>query len=511
MWWAISAILAITGAVVQLRYLTLSQNNAYVLPKSVRFIKFYLYTSLAVVVVFIFSALSVLIEEKIVYATLFLTVFSLIIILCKIFSYRTKFKFTERGTIYFIFSLFLHIFEVSIIAVLVKKPSIIALTICPVILAEPLIIAFVSCVLNFVYNRKNANFISKQKDKVIRISPIIVGITGSYGKTSCKNILKNFLSDDFRVCCTEKNYNTPIGVALTAEKMSNDVEIFIAEFGARKRGDIKELCTLFSPSYGIITGVCEQHTETFGSLEDVYKEKFELARSVYENGGTCVFNGNDKNVLRMWREYRGKKIVAASYKKGDVYADEITLDSTGSRFTLNVRDKKYLCKTALLGRHNIQNIVMCAALAVELGCDVEKIVKKIENLPQVPHRLEYTFANGVYILDDGYNGNVYGIRSAFEVLSVFPKRHVVVSQGIVELGEKAAETNENIGRELACVADVAILSGVNAKYIEKGLKSKNFQGRIIIAKNMKCVKKCIKSTVKIGDTVLLQNDVSDIY
>lgn len=511
MWWIISVFLTITGVIALLRYLTLSQNNGYVLPKSKSFFRFYIATSLCVSVIYILSVLAILVEEKIIYAATILSILYAISLSIKFFSYRIKFKFTSRGRKNFIFSLFSLIFALSIIAIFVKKPNIFALAICPVLLGEPLIIGIVLTLSNIHYDRKNTRFINEQKERLKSISPLVVGITGSYGKTSCKNILKNLLSDDFNVHCTDKNFNTPMGVALSVEKLPSDAEIFIAEFGARKTGDINELCTLFPPNYGIITGVCEQHTETFGSIEDICREKFVLAQSVSDNGGTCVFNGNDKNVLRMWKDYKGKKIVASSFKKGDVYAVDISLGASGSKFNLVVDGKAYPCRTSLLGRHNVQNVVMCVALALELGCKVEKLVEKIENLPQTPHRLEYTFANGVYILDDGYNGNIVGVKSSLEVLASFPGRHIVVSQGIVELGRKAAEINETVGRELSEVADVVILCGVNSKFIEKGLKNRNFQGRIIMAKNMKNVKKCIGETVKIGDTILLQNDVPDIY
>ena len=465
----------------------------------------------AVCLCFVLTALATFVCDELVYAALSVAAITAFLSLLRIFTYRTKFKFTDRGIIYAIISYFCYFLITAFLLIFIKNTYVMALAVCPVILGSPLIIKLIEMPLNKAYEDKNRKFIYAQKEKLSAINPIVIGITGSYGKTSCKKMLEFFLSDKFSVASTDKNFNTPMGVALSVEKLTGNEQVFIAEFGARKVGDIGELCSLFPPDYGIITGMCGQHLEYFGSLGNIYEEKFKLAKAVASRNGTCVFNINDKNVLKMWKEHRGKKVSAGSFKRADVYASDISLSEKGSEFVLNAGGKGYKCKTALLGRHNIQNIVMCAALAIELGCEIENIVKKIEKLPQIKHRLEYIRANGVHILDDAYNGNVYGVRSALEVLSFFPGRHIVVSQGIVELGTDAERINGGVGRELCTSADVVILCGVNAKYILKGLKSRNFAGRIIKARNFKEVQKRIKENVKYGDTLLLQNDIPDLY
>ena len=446
-----------------------------------------------------------------VYAAISVSYLALVILSVKNILYRTKFKFTDRGIIYILFSEIAFFLIVSFILIFTKNVAIKVLALYPVIMSIPLIIKIVELPLNCYYTKKNRKYIYEQKRRLEQLKPIVIGITGSYGKTSCKKILEFLLSEKFCVATTEKNYNTPLGVALSVEKLTGSEQIFIAEFGARKVGDIGELCELFTPDYGILTGVCEQHLESFGTAENIYKEKFKLALCVSKRGGTCVFNINDKNVFRMWREHRGKKISAGSYKKGDVYASEIELMYNGSAFILNFGNNKYLCKTKLLGRHNIQNIVMCAAMARELGCSPDEIVKRIELLQPIEHRLEYIYANGVHILDDAYNANTYGVKSSLEMLKLFPGRHIVVSQGIVELGSISSRINEAIGEELSEVSDIVILCGPNSKFILLGLKNKNYAGRIIRAKSFKEVQKIISCTVKKGDTLLLQNDIPDIY
>ena len=511
MFWGTAAAIIFSGAIAQLRFLCLSQNNSYRLPCGRAVLSFYIPFSFGLILSFVLTVFSATVNYEFIYAAISVSYLALVILLVKNILYRTKFKLTNRGKKYIIICEFTYFLIVIFIILLVKNTIIMVLSLYPVIMSIPLIIKVIEIPLNCYYHKKNNKFIYSQKNRLEQLKPIVIGITGSYGKTSCKKILEFLLFEKFCVTTTEKNFNTPLGVALSVEKLTGSEQIFIAEFGARKVGDIDELCNLFPPDYGILTGVCEQHLESFGTAENIYKEKVKLALSVAQRGGTCVFNINDKNVFKMWREHRGKKISAGSYKKGDVYASEIELMYNGSAFILNFGNDKYLCKTKLLGRHNIQNIVMCAAMARELGCSPDEIVKRIELLQPIEHRLEYIYANGVHILDDAYNANTYGVKSSLEMLKLFPGRHIVVSQGIVELGSISSRINEAIGEELSEVSDIVILCGPNSKFILLGLKNKNYAGRIIRAKNFKEVQKIISCTVKKGDTLLLQNDIPDIY
>lgn len=504
------SVLIAAGAAAQLRYLCLSQNNDYVFAPSHAFGVFYLPIAAFDVAVFVLISLGLTVSAQIIPFALIPSIFLLSFTVWKIFSFRIKFKFSRRGTIYLIFNEILYFLICGIFAIIAKNDAIWGLIVCSIILYFPLISKLMEYPLNAYYTSKNHKFIIEQKKRLSAINPIVVGITGSYGKTSCKKILEFLIKDKFITVATEKNFNTPIGIALTVQKMKGNEQVFIAELGARKAGDISELCSIAEPQYAIISGVCEQHLETFGSIENIYNEKFKLAKAV-AGRGVCVFNTNDKYVLRMWKEHVGEKIAASSYKCGDVYADGVALSRRGAEFTLHIGKEVRKCVTSLLGRHNVQNIVMCAAMAHTLGCSIDEIAYKIRILPQIEHRLEYKYANGVNIIDDGYNGNVQGVKSAFEVLSLFPHRRIVVSQGIVELGEKSCELNGDIGEKLSRVADIVILCGVNAKFIDEGLKIANYVGTVFIEKNFTYVQKRIKEIIRQGDTLLLQNDVPDFY
>lgn len=443
------------------------------------------------------------------------TVITLSLSLCfcvyKLITYRIKFKFTYRGKIYCISSELIYFLHIVFLYANIENKIINLLINCVINIAYPLIYKVVEYVLNIYFERKNAKFVELQSRKLKELNPIVIGITGSYGKTSCKKILECLLEDDFDVISTDKNFNTPMGIAMTVTKLKPDNQVLIAEMGARKAGDIDELCRLFPPKYAIITGVCDQHIETFGSVESIANEKYKLAEATAKQDGLCVFNTNDKLVFRMFKSHKGKKISASNSKKSNFHAGGIRLSDKGSTFDLHVGDKVYLCKTNLLGRHNVQNIVMCVALAVELGCNIDKLVKKIEKLPQIKHRLEYMNSNGVHILDDGYNGNIKGVLSSFECMTFFPHKRVAVLQGVVELGKKTEEINIKIGEMAAKIADTVVLLGINGKYIEKGLNNAYFQGKIIKLKSFRQLNDTIKKEVKRGDTLLLQNDVPDVY
>ena len=350
-----------------------------------------------------------------------------------------------------------------------------------------------------------------QKKKLLMQKTKVLAITGSYAKTSCKKILNFLLKDFFCIAVTPENYNTPMGLAITIDKMKGNEDLLIAEFGARKEGDIRELCDLFCPFYGILTGVCAQHLETFGTLDAVYREKKELANAVDHNAGIMVFNANDKNTFRMWKQYGGKKLSAGTGKICDVFAKEINIKNYRSYFTLCIGDRAWKCSTGLLGRNQIQNIALCVAMCIALGCDVEKIVEKIEYIPNIPHRMEYIYANGVHIIDDSYNANIIGVKGAAEVMTSLPGRKCAVLQGIVEGGEENDELNEGVGETFARVLDLAIVCGVNADRIEKGLNKGGYSGEIIKVKTFEKVKEIIKTNIHIGDNLLFQNDIPDIY
>lgn len=337
---------------------------------------------------------------------------------------------------------------------------------------------------------------------------IKIGITGSFGKTSVKNILYEMLSTTFVTVMTEGNYNTPLGIARTVGNMPEDAEIFIAEMGARRSGDIAELCAIVKPRYGIVTGVTSQHLKTFKSLDNIYREKLSLLDHLPENGwGVLNRKGIERDVdLPEHSEFTGGE--------GDYcYADNVELTNKGASFTLHLNNKEYSAKTKLLGAHNLQNIVCAAALAYKLEVPSECIVNAIYSLSQVPHRLQIIVNGKVTIIDDTYNSNPVGAKCALDVLKSFDGRRVIVTPGMVELGDKEAEENTKFGAEIAKVCDFVILIGGSAlAHIEKGLSDAGFsRGKILTYSTLALAEHDFPSLFMAGDTVLFENDLPDIY
>ena len=328
-------------------------------------------------------------------------------------------------------------------------------------------------------------------------SPCIkVGITGSFGKTSVKHFASEMLSEKFRVLATPQSFNTPMGIARTV-KGGLDCDIFLAEMGARREGDIKELCGLVRPEYGIVTGVSDQHLETFGSLEAIAAEKRVLA------------------------EYAPKIVLGASVrydkagalKEGrDFAAEDIVCTEEGTSFTLRLGKERAHIQTKLLGRHSAADVAFAAALCSLLGMSLPEIAAAAALLTPVPHRLEKRVSGGVNILDDSYNANTAGALAAVETLKLFKGRKFVVTPGLVELGELEEKRNGELGAALVGLDGILLVgetrvSAVSAGYLNAGGDG----GKLRTLPTLREAQLVLKNELKAGDTVLFLNDLPDTY
>lgn len=373
----------------------------------------------------------------------------------------------------------------------------------------PMFLPLWLCIANFITgifeNARNKRFV-KRAGQVLDESKIIrIGIVGSYGKTSVKNILTALLSEKYSVVQTPESYNTPIGIAKTvfSEEFS-EKQIFIAEMGARKQGDISELCKLVKPDFAVFTGICEQHISSFGSLSRVWKEKSEILKC----GAKKVVCAE---TLRDRISALEEKISPTEFA---VVAQDLRLSVTGTKFRLACQDKQITVETKLLGRANAENIALAVALASELGLSVEEIERGIAKLTPVPHRLQPIVSGGAYILDDGYNCNPRGAENALEVLSAHTGRKCIVTPGIVECGVLEEKINTELGEKIAkCAPDKIIFVGetlvgvVSAGY-------KNAGGNMEKCKTVSTLQKAqeiLAEWVGEGDAVLFLNDLPDVY
>ncbi len=287
----------------------------------------------------------------------------------------------------------------------------------------------------------------------------IIGVTGSYGKTSVKFFLQTLLQQKFNVLVTPESYNTPMGVVKTIRsKMKSSHEIFVCEMGARYVGDIKELCDIVHPQHGIITSVGPQHLDTFGGIENIKKTKFELADALPE-GGMLFLNG-DNEYIQAELAYRVAHKVNEAHEAlpSDItlyhsaqmgegyYASEISLSSLGTSFRVTAPDgESEVFTMKLIGSYNIINVMGAIAVAHRLGISLSELKIPVRRLTPVQHRMEMKAHGNVTIIDDAFNSNPIGSKAAVETLALFEGERILVTPGMVELGEGEAEYNRKFG------------------------------------------------------------------
>ncbi len=344
----------------------------------------------------------------------------------------------------------------------------------------------------------------------------VIGITGSYGKTSVKFYLNKLLSAKYNVLMTPESFNTPLGVVKTIRtSLKATHEIFICEMGAKNINDIKEICDIVHPKHGVITSIGPQHLESFKTVENVVKTKFELADAIDKNG--MVFLNYDNDYI--FNKKIDKNVVSYGIednRKNQYRAYDIKVSINGSTFKLKDEEgKEFEFNTKLIGKHNVCNIVGAIAVAHKLGVSMEQLIIQVKRLESVPHRLQLIKGGNSIIIDDAYNSNPSGTKAALETLGSFEAFKVMVTPGMVELGSKQYECNFEFGKNAASVCDYIALVGKNqTKPIYDGLKSENYdEDKIFVASNLKEALDKVNSlnTNGLQKVVLLENDLPDNF
>ena len=346
----------------------------------------------------------------------------------------------------------------------------------------------------------------------------IIGITGSYGKTSTKHYLHRILSESFDVLMTPGSYNTPMGVIRTIREMMKPYnQVFICEMGAKQKGDIKEICDMVNPQMGIITAVGPMHLESFKSMENVQATKFELADALPADGLAVVNNDFEYCASRKVSNTNCVRYGVADHKDCDIWAEEIRYTPEGTTFRVKDRNGLDLeLQTRLVGECNISNLVAAIAIALKLGVPEEKIRTAVGRIEQVEHRLNMKrTAGGVTIIDDAFNSNPTGARMAVDVLSHFKDqgKRIIVTPGMIELGERQYELNQELGRHIGKNVDVAIVVGqYNRDALSSGIRESGLPGESLHeVGSFAEAQKLLSGIMKHGDTVLYENDLPDTF
>jgi UDP-N-acetylmuramoyl-tripeptide--D-alanyl-D-alanine ligase len=430
---------------------------------------------------------------------------------------KKKLDFTKRAVRLFIMELLLAAALPVVIWITTQDMRDVAASFAFIIFFSSLIVLLANTLIKPVEIAINRWYIRDAKKKMQHYPNLmIIAVTGSFGKTSVKHFLQSILSEQYNVLITPGSFNTTLGVVRTIREQLQPVhEVFIVEMGAKKIGDVAEICDIVHPQYGVITAVGAQHLETFGTVENVKKAKMEVITALPASG-TGFVNADHLAAGDVPAEVKAKVLSFAVQADADYRAQQITYTNKGMAFEVHNRQGKQLSlETALLGEHNVSNLLACCAVALELGLEKYKIEKAVKGIRAVAHRLEVkTLPNGITVVDDAFNSNPVGSKMALEALHrMAGNRKIVITPGMIELGEKEYALNYAFGQAIARNCDVAVLVGVHrTKPIREGIQSAGFPaGNLVVCKNLAEANTYVKSIMQAGDVVLYENDLPDTF
>lgn len=331
---------------------------------------------------------------------------------------------------------------------------------------------------------------------------LVIGITGSYGKSSTKEFLKFILSKEFKVVSTERNENSETGISQCILNNINDEhEIFICEMGAYNRGGIKFLCDIARPKIGILTGINNQHLATFGSQKNIIKAKFELIDSLPIEG-LAVLNWDSKSVRDNFKS-SVSSIKYSALEKQDVWAEDIKGGKERISFKLLFKTgESYSLELNINGVHNIPNILAAVAVAKKLGMEGDNIVERLKEMDSSVGGMKFNEFNGFDVVDATYSSNFNGIISHLDYLKNWRGKKILVMPCLIELGQEGRKVHEDIGRKIGEVCDLAIITSRDyLKELKKG------GSNIVFMDNGERIFEKICSFAKEGDVVLLESRV----
>lgn len=347
----------------------------------------------------------------------------------------------------------------------------------------------------------------------------VVGITGSYGKTSTKHYLHRILSEHFSTTMTPGSFNTTLGVIRTVrEHLRPYDEVFIVEMGAKQPGDIKEIADLVRPSAAIITAVGEQHLETFKTIENVQKTKFELVDALPSDGLAVLNNDFPYVANRKVTNVKALRYGVSDVKGADYHAGDVRYTSRGTTFKIAGPglETPLELHTALVGECNVSNLLGAVIMALRLGVPADKVKYAVAQIEQVEHRLSVRrVPGGLTIIDDAFNSNPTGSKMAVEVLGMMKDegKRIIITPGMIELGDRQEEANRQFGRHIAANADFAIIVGLyNRDAILAGMAEGRMpQENVFAVDSFAQAQQQLQRLAKPGDIVLYENDLPDTF
>jgi len=360
------------------------------------------------------------------------------------------------------------------------------------------------------------NIINNAKNKLKKFQKLkVIGITGSYGKTTMKEVLFTILSEKYIVIKTEGNNNTPLGIAKTIiSNINEDTEILIVEMGEYYVGDIKQLCSITPPDISIITGINEAHLEKYNSMDNAINTKFEIIE-YSKKDAFYLLNSDDSLIMKNFERYSSKDKVnfySSNINNSNIKNYIFYQDGSGQSFDMDNIGK---IKVTFLAEYIIGYISASSIVAYHLGMKSTEIRFAISKLKEVNHRLQPRLnSNNILIIDDTYNGNSTGIEEGIKLLGKFKnRRKIYMTPGLVETGSLVKKIHYAIGKSLSKTADkVILIKNSVTNYIFQGLVDNKFnEDNIIWFDNSKEALNKLFSYLQPNDVVLMQNDWTDNY
>lgn len=436
---------------------------------------------------------------------------------------KLKLKMTERATRIFRLALLLYSSASCLLAALflyVQMPTaLFYLGELVFIQLTPVWLLISNALLQIPEERLQKKLAAEAKLLLEKVHPYVIGITGSYGKTSTKEALGQLLQITLApTYWPPKGINTPMGITKDIRaRLQEGFRYAVIEMGAYGRGSINRLCALTPPNAAIITAIGTAHLERFGSVENIFLAKSELAQAIPQEG-ILVCNGDDLAIRRMAQENPKNQVLFYGFdsKIGplDCWISSWKIIPQGTLFTLEWRGQKYEGQLALFGKPALANAIAAFTMACALGSDPEFAIAALRHMEPVDNRLQVQKEKNRLVLRDAYNSNPTGFVAALEVLKALPgERRIIMTPGVIELGTMQHTENQRLGRATASVCDLAIIVGkTNQKALLEGLKEGGFSDEtILLCDNREAAFKQLTSLQKEGDLVLIENDLPDLY
>lgn len=385
-----------------------------------------------------------------------------------------------------------------------------------VLVVMPVLLIGANALLTPYENAAQRGYRAEATARLQRVQPFVIGITGSYGKSSAKSMLAHLLQFRAPTLAATGSINTVMG--LTRHIRENLVfghQFMVVEMGAYGIGSIRRLCDFTPPQAAIITAVGDMHLERFGSLENIFLAKRELAQAL-PAGGLLVVNADSPNALRIAQTVADRRVSLygeTSSEALDTRLEAVRVSKEGTAFSLRTKDAVYECFTPIHGRPIILNLAGAFTAAVALGLDPAIAIGAFRTIKPVSNRLEVVEDRGITWIRDAYNSNQYGFRAALEVAAALPAtRRVLVTPGVIELGPSQADVNTALSKEAAAVCDhTLVVSDTNRAAFVAGHQAAGRPERLVPVPSRTEAFRWIGEHIRPGDIVILENDLPDLY